>query len=35
LHEQLEIVLETYSEYFGDLKVKQKDEWCRVDGTRK
>ena len=27
LHEQLEIVLETYSEYFGDLKVKQKDEW--------
>ena len=35
LHEQLEIVLETYSEYFGDLKVKQKDEWCRVDGVRK
>ncbi|HIG88886.1 MAG TPA: 50S ribosomal protein L11 methyltransferase, partial [Candidatus Thioglobus sp.] len=35
LQEQLDIVLETYSEYFSDLKVKQKDEWCRVDGVRK
>ena len=35
LQEQLDIVLETYSEYFSDLKVKQKDEWCRVDGVKK
>jgi len=35
LQEQLEMVLEAYSENFSDLKVKQKDEWCRVDGMRK
>jgi ribosomal protein L11 methyltransferase len=35
LQEQLDMVLEAYSENFGDLKVKQKDEWCRVDGVRK
>ena len=35
LQEQLDMVLEAYSEYFSDLKVKQKDEWCRVDGVRK
>jgi ribosomal protein L11 methyltransferase len=35
LQEQLDMVLEAYSEYFVDLKVKQKDEWCRVDGVRK
>ena len=35
LQEQLDMVLEAYSEYFSDLKVKQKDEWCRVDGVKK
>jgi len=35
LQEQLEMVLEAYSENFSDLKVKQKDDWCRVDGIRK
>ena len=35
LQEQLEMVLETYNENFSDLKVKQKDDWCRVDGIRK
>lgn len=34
LQEQLEMVLKTYSEYFSDLNVKQKNEWCRVDGIR-
>lgn len=29
------MVLEAYSENFSDLKVTQKDEWCRVDGVRK
>jgi len=35
LQEQLEMVLEVYSEYFIDLKVIQKDRWCRMDGIRK
>jgi ribosomal protein L11 methyltransferase len=35
LQEQLEMVLETYNENFSDLKVKQQDDWCRVDGIRK
>jgi len=35
LQEQLDMVLEAYSENFSDLKVMQKDEWCRVDGIRK
>jgi ribosomal protein L11 methyltransferase len=35
LQEQLEMVLEAYNENFSDLKVKQKDDWCRVDGIRK
>ncbi len=35
LQEQLDMVLEVYSEYFIDLKVAQKDQWCRVDGIRK
>jgi ribosomal protein L11 methyltransferase len=35
LQEQLEMVLEAYRKNFSDLKVKQKDDWCRVDGTRK
>jgi Ribosomal protein L11 methylase len=35
LQEQLTMVLETYSEYFNELTVMQKDEWCRVDGIRK
>jgi ribosomal protein L11 methyltransferase len=35
LQEQLEIVLETYSKYFDELTVTQKDQWCRVDGIRK
>ena len=35
LQEQLEMVLEAYNENFSDLKVKHKDDWCRVDGIRK
>ena len=35
LQEQLEMVLEAYNKNFSDLKVKQKDDWCRVDGIRK
>ena len=35
LQEQLTMVLETYSEYFNELIVTRKDEWCRVDGIRK
>ena len=35
LQEQLEMVLEAYNENFSDLKVKQQDDWCRVDGIRK
>lgn len=35
LQEQLKMVLEAYSENFSDLKVTQKEEWCRVDGIRK
>ncbi len=35
LQDQLEIVLDTYSKYFIDLTVTQKDQWCRVDGIRK
>jgi len=35
LDEQLEIILETYKAHFEGLEVQQKDEWCRVSGTRK
>jgi ribosomal protein L11 methyltransferase len=35
LQEQLTMVLEAYSEYFDELAVTQKDEWCRVNGIRK
>jgi ribosomal protein L11 methyltransferase len=35
LHEQLEMILDAYSEFFTDLKVVQKDGWCRVNGIRK
>ncbi len=35
LHEQLEMILNAYGEYFADLKVAQKDDWCRVTGIRK
>ncbi len=35
LHEQLELILQAYGEYFSDLNVVQKDDWCRVSGVRK
>lgn len=35
LHEQLEMILAAYSEYFSDLVVVQKDDWCRVNGIRR
>ncbi len=35
LQEQLNSVLEAYSEYFVELTPTQKDQWCRVDGVRK
>ena len=35
LHEQLEIILDAYGEYFSELKVVQKEDWCRVNGIRK
>jgi ribosomal protein L11 methyltransferase len=35
LHEQLEIILDAYGEYFSELKVAQKEDWCRVNGIRK
>jgi len=35
LQEQLDMVLEAYSEYFIELTATQKDQWCRVDGVRK
>ena len=34
LDEQLEVILEAYKGHFDYLKVQQKDEWCRVSGTR-
>ncbi|MDC9715096.1 MAG: 50S ribosomal protein L11 methyltransferase [Gammaproteobacteria bacterium] len=35
LHDQVERVLSAYGEYFSELSVMQKDDWCRVNGTRK
>ena len=35
LEEQLEMILEVYQAHFKCLEVQQKDEWCRVSGTRK
>lgn len=35
LHEQVEMILTTYGEYFSELTVVQKDDWCRVNGVRK
>ena len=35
MDDQLAMILETYSEYFQELKVVQKDEWCCVSGQRK
>jgi ribosomal protein L11 methylase PrmA len=32
LHEQLEIILDAYGEYFSELKVVQKEDWSRVNG---
>ena len=34
LYEQLEMILEAYKGHFDGLEVQQKDEWCRVSGTR-
>ncbi|RUA05539.1 MAG: 50S ribosomal protein L11 methyltransferase [Gammaproteobacteria bacterium] len=35
LHEQVEMILEAYGEYFSDLIVVKKEDWCRVNGVRK
>jgi ribosomal protein L11 methyltransferase len=35
LKEQLDMVLDVYTEFFENMVVEQKDEWCRVDGIRK
>jgi len=35
LQEQLDIVLEAYSEYFIELTATQKEQWCCVNGVRK
>ncbi len=35
LQDQLDMVINTYSEYFDNLTIIQKDDWCRIDGTRK
>jgi ribosomal protein L11 methyltransferase len=34
LDEQLEMILEAYKGHFDCLEVQQKDDWCRVSGTR-
>lgn len=35
LQEQLKMILTAYSEFFSDLVVSQKDDWCRVNGVKK
>ncbi|SMN17077.1 Ribosomal protein L11 methyltransferase [uncultured Candidatus Thioglobus sp.] len=35
LHGQVEMILSAYGEYFLELSVRQKDDWCRVNGIRK
>jgi len=35
LETQLEMVVGAYSDYFSELTVKQKGDWCRVSGVRK
>lgn len=35
LHNQLKKVLGTYNEYFDELQVAQKGDWCRINGKRK
>ncbi|WP_201340261.1 50S ribosomal protein L11 methyltransferase [Isorropodon fossajaponicum symbiont] len=35
LQDQVEIILDTYGHYFLTLSVKQKGDWCCVDGIRK
>jgi ribosomal protein L11 methyltransferase len=35
LQNQLNGVLEVYGQYFTDLKITQKDDWCCVNGKRK
>lgn len=35
MEKQLPMILETYGEFFTDLKVSKKDEWCCVSGQRK
>lgn len=33
--DQLPMILDTYGEFFKNLHVVQKDEWCRIDGIKK
>ncbi len=35
MENQLPMILEVYGESFKDLEIKQKDEWCLVNGQRK
>ncbi|SMN11645.1 Ribosomal protein L11 methyltransferase [uncultured Candidatus Thioglobus sp.] len=35
LQEQVAMILKVYSEYFSDLTVVQKDNWCRVNGIKR
>ncbi len=35
LQNQVEMILDAYGHYFSTLNVKQKGDWCRVDGIRK
>lgn len=35
LQDQVEIILDTYGHYFLTLSVRQKGDWCCVDGIRK
>ncbi len=35
LQTQLDNVLDAYGQYFTNLTVKQKDDWCQIDGVRK
>ena len=35
LDEQLEMVKQAYGQYFDDLTVATKDQWCRISGVKK
>ena len=35
LKEQIDMIVNCYAQYFSNLEISNKDEWCRVCGTRK